>query len=130
MQAFEERSVEGKIIIVTGGSRGLGAHLALRLAERKAILILTGRSQQVLDETVERLKQKSLNYNIEGISCDQGDRRSIKQFFDKFSQKYSHIDILVNNASIMPGYQQELISDELDEETYRVNVEGYHFFTK
>jgi NAD(P)-dependent dehydrogenase (short-subunit alcohol dehydrogenase family) len=123
-------SLEGKIIIVTGASRGLGEHLSLRLAQRKATLVLTARHEQALQETVNHLKQESNNQNIEGIVCDQGDRQSIISFFEQFKQRYDHLDILVNNASVMPGYGQESISDDLDELTYRVNVEGYHFFTK
>jgi len=130
MESFNERSIDGKIIVVTGASRGLGRHLALRLAQRKAILVLTARDIDQLNTTVEELKKETNHSAIYGFQCDQGKRESIDQFYAQFAQQFDHIDFLVNNASIMPGYAMEEIDDELDEQTYRVNVEGMHFVTK
>ena len=130
LEPFPERNLENKIIVVTGASRGLGNRLAQLLAQRKATLVLTARDQSSLDTAVNDIKTSTGNDHVYGFVCDQGKLESVNEFFRQFSQKFSHIDVLVNNASIMPGYGMETIDDQLDIDTFRINVEGVFMVTK
>jgi len=64
--------------------------------------------------------------------ADCGDRHSIKRLMSSVQADHGHLDGLVLNASIMPGYMQPIFSvpDELEEQTFRINVEGYWFCVK
>eukprot|EP00761_Pharyngomonas_kirbyi_P012764 gb/GECH01012791.1/.p1 GENE.gb/GECH01012791.1/~~gb/GECH01012791.1/.p1 ORF type:complete len:290 (+),score=89.64 gb/GECH01012791.1/:1-870(+) len=130
--SFDERSVEDRVIVVTGGSRGIGAVVVKTLAKRKAHVVLTARNKERLDNFVNQVREETGNKNIHGIICDQSQIQNIKEFFEQFSKLYDHIDVLINNASTMPGSKEAPLDvpDDLEEQCFRINIDGYYFFTK
>jgi len=129
---FSERNVEGRTILITGASRGIGAHVSEKLAIRKAKLILLAKDGNKLKEFCDHLKHTSGNQHIDHYGCDLSDAAAIREVFNQIKAKHQSIDVLVNNASIMPGIFQdpETLSDELDLLTLRTNIDGYFFVTK
>lgn len=128
---FEQRDLKGKKVVVTGASKGIGRRLAELLNELGAHLFLISRNKEGdLDEFVQNLKKT--NDEVYGFTCDLSSLQDIKSTFEKIGNLTDHLDILICNASIMPGFYQGIdkVSDELDLLTYRTNVEGYHFCTK
>lgn len=88
-------SVEGKIAVITGGSRGLGAMIARGLAENGARVYITSRSVEMCQATAEEISQygdcKALPADISSI---EGRNSLVRQFSDQEEK----LDILVNNA--------------------------------
>ena len=90
--------VSGSIVLVSGGSRGIGESIALAFAERGANVIITGRDPETLGEAVKRINVG--DGTTEGIVCDVTDTASIDSCVDQAVETYGHIDTLVNCAGV------------------------------
>ncbi len=95
-----------KIIVVTGGSRGIGAEIVKAFARLGATVLFTYKSSDVNRYEVESTNKDS----IFGFKVDSSDPEQIKAFFHKIKQDYSKIDILVNNAAIVVKSSLENLS--------------------
>ncbi len=120
------KEFEGKVVLVTGGSRGLGAATAEAFADHGAdVAISYAASAEKAEAVVETLKAKGVR--AIAIKSDQADLTSAKPLIDKVIAEFGKLDILVNNAGI--AIQGQLVDDpNLDEEKYnrqwQVNVMG------
>jgi NAD(P)-dependent dehydrogenase (short-subunit alcohol dehydrogenase family) len=111
-------SINGKSVLITGGSRGLGRALALNLSARGAKVILVAREKSTLDETVEEIiKQGGIAF---GIVADVGDKESIYPIAGQAAALAGPIDILINNASTLGPVPLRLIADTDCEDFERV----------
>ncbi|KAI4234024.1 MAG: hypothetical protein LQ352_008202 [Teloschistes flavicans] len=95
--------VEGKVIVITGGSRGgLGAETAISLAAANpGRIILTGRNQGKVTPVIEQMKQLNSSIAIQFISLELGDQHSVRKAAAEINASVSRIDILINNAATM-----------------------------
>jgi 3-oxoacyl-[acyl-carrier protein] reductase len=91
--------LSGKIALVTGASRGIGAAAAAKLAEAGAAVVLAARdgaaAQRVADGVVAR------GGRAQGLGCDVSDYRSVAELAVRTAREFGRIDILVNNAGII-----------------------------
>ena len=87
--------LEGKVALVTGGYRGIGQHIALRLLQDGAKVIITGRNEEQLKKTIARLGTSNAAYLV----WDIADGRVSEHFADARAI-FGNIDILVNNAGV------------------------------
>jgi NAD(P)-dependent dehydrogenase (short-subunit alcohol dehydrogenase family) len=94
-------SQEGRVIIITGANSGLGAEASKILAKKNATLVLTARSIQKGQKILEDIRQNNKNVQVELLELDLANLASIKVFAKEFQQKYSHLDVLINNAGVM-----------------------------
>lgn len=78
------------------------------------------------------MKKETGNDNIIGFACDIGNVNSVNEAFEKINKHVTHIDVVINNAGIMPGFNMdpENVSDQMDIDTLRTNIDGYWFVTK
>ena len=95
---LDQFNLAGKVAIVTGASRGLGAGMAIGLAEAGADLVVVASSAR-LQETVDKIK--ALGRRCLGIQADLIDTKVIPQIIDATLKEYGRIDILVNCAGII-----------------------------
>ena len=109
-------SVAGKHALVTGGGSGIGATIAVALAEAGARVTICGRRQQQLDETAARHK------NIQSHIADVTDQHAIAQLYD-----HGPFDVVVANAGGAESAPAEKISAELWTKTLNVNLTGAFF---
>ncbi|HWC15135.1 MAG TPA: SDR family NAD(P)-dependent oxidoreductase [Actinomycetota bacterium] len=101
------------VAIVTGGSRGLGVHIADALARRGAHIALAARSEPELEEVAARLRERGVN--VVAVVTDVADRAALHRLVDRTTNELGPIDILVNNAGLeITGYSHELDADEID----------------
>jgi len=102
----------GKVVLITGGSRGLGRACAEAVAAFGATTVIAARDQGKIDETLgilAKYKVKTL-----GISADMTREEDIKRMVDETVKKFGRIDILFNNAGIarqQRPIQEEVIAD-------------------
>lgn len=121
-----QKELRGKVALVTGGSRGLGAAIAEALAEQGAdVAISYVASAEKAEAVVENLKAKG--GRAIAIRSDQADTSSAAALIDDVVSHFGRLDILVNNAAI--AVQGKLVDDpELDAEAldrqWHVNVLG------
>jgi NAD(P)-dependent dehydrogenase (short-subunit alcohol dehydrogenase family) len=121
--------LEGKVAIVTGGSRGIGKEIAVGFAEQGARLALASRKQEALDEVAEEIREKGAE--CLAMACHMGKPDQIKNLFDKVVAMYGSVDILVNNAATNPYFGPLLdATEEAWMKTLDVNLKGPFLMTQ
>lgn len=121
--------LQGKRVLVTGSSSGLGATLAEGLAERGAVVGLCARRADRLAEVLERVQAHSPDSRA--WTVDLGDIDGVDAFAAQVLADLGGLDILVNNAAEQhPQDSVEKISAEQLVRTFQTNVFGYFFMTK
>lgn len=93
-----EHSLAGKIALVTGAGRGIGAAIARRLAELGAATVVCGRTQSHIDDASAQIT--AAGGRAEPIPCDVSNWGSVSALATKVQQAFGKLDILVNNAGI------------------------------
>ena len=91
-------ALNGKVALVTGGGRGIGAAIALKLASLGATTIACGRTLARLQHTAGQIR--SAGGQSEAIACDVADWSSVAALAEKIQTTFGRLDILVNNAGI------------------------------
>lgn len=113
----------GKVVVVTGASRGIGALLTRRLAKANAKVVFGARRLAILQALETELLDEGLD--VTAVECDVGNPDDCRTLISTAVSKYGTIDVLVNNAAIS-GVQKpswEVSNAELDE-VLRVNLFG------
>ncbi len=91
----------GRVALITGGSRGLGAEIAEGLAEAGAAVFLVARRESWLDPTLAAFKNQG--FSCDGTTCDVSDPTEVDQSVQQVLKRFGQVDILVNNAGITWG---------------------------
>ena len=115
--------LSGRVAVVTGGSKGLGAAMASGLASAGADLVLVSRHQEELESAAKQIKSQ---FDVQ-ITCHQGDVTSsdrMESIVESVIQEYGRLDILVNNAGINIRGPIEALSYEEFSRVQQVNVDG------
>lgn len=89
--------LSGKTVVITGGGTGIGAGVALGLAQQGAQVILGGRREDKLREVAEQFTGEP---SIAVHALDVADRASVETFFNWVNQDFGTVDILVNSAGV------------------------------
>jgi NAD(P)-dependent dehydrogenase (short-subunit alcohol dehydrogenase family) len=133
LSAVPERSrfdLDGRVAVVTGASRGIGSAIAEALAEQGAQVVLSSRKQADLDAEAERINAKFPEKAV-AIAAHAGRAEDLQQLVDKTMERFSRIDILVNNAATNPYFGPVLGADVgVWDKTFEVNVRGIFLLTK
>ncbi|GAA4550646.1 3-oxoacyl-ACP reductase family protein [Amycolatopsis samaneae] len=122
-------TLDGKVALVTGGSRGIGAATALRLAGEGADVALTYHSSgEKAAEIVDRIK--ALGRRALAIEADSADADAVTRAVDATVAEFGRLDILVNNAGV--GFVGPLEATGIDDvdRVLAVNVRGVFAATK
>ncbi len=114
--------LKDKVIVITGASQGLGRSLALKLAEAGARLALVARTEMLLTEV--RDECRSFGTEAEFFLCDIRDAEDIHKTVIAIKERFSNIDILINNAGIWTDNELEEEKPELRKEAFAVNTLG------
>jgi NADP-dependent 3-hydroxy acid dehydrogenase YdfG len=120
--------LKGQIAIVTGGSRGIGKEIAVKLAESGMKLTIVGSSTQV-SETAEEMKKMGYT-NVLPVQADVSKEEDMKAVVKKTLEVYGSIDLLVNNAGLGFFKLTEEVSLEEWKKVFEVNVQGVFLATK
>ena len=116
--------LEGKVAIVTGASRGIGAAIAAQMAEEGAKVVLVSRKIDGLDAVAAEIRAQG--GEATAIACHVGHREQREDMLEKALKAYGKVDILVNNAATNPHFGPMLTIDEgAWDKTFEVNVKGY-----
>lgn len=90
--------LQGKTALVTGGGRGIGASIALKLAGLGATTIVCGRTLARLQHTAGQIR--AAGGESEAIACDVADWNSVSALAERVQKTFGRLDILVNNAGV------------------------------
>jgi len=112
----------GKTVVITGGSSGIGLALAKEFASRGAFVVLTARRAEQLEAALKTLPESAAG--SAAFPCDVGDPAQVAALFAEVRQARGEPDVLVNCAGMVhPGYLQDLDLQTF-EQTMRVNYFG------
>lgn len=92
--------LEGKVAVVTGGSRGIGFAIVKRYLEHGAKVVLFGSKKETADKAVAELKEINGSWVVEGMYPDLTDPKALDDAFHQIKNTYGSLDILVNNAGV------------------------------
>lgn len=115
--------LQGKVAIVTGGSRGIGRAIATELAKQGADIAFTGRS---LNQNTESLEQElgELGVKVKAYATDAADHQAAKAFVEEVIQEFGGVDILVNNAGITQDALLMRMSEQQWDDVICVNLKS------
>jgi NAD(P)-dependent dehydrogenase (short-subunit alcohol dehydrogenase family) len=121
-------SQQGKTILITGASSGIGLEAAKVLSEKGAKIILPVRNLEKGKNAEQEIKQHFKSADIELMKMDISDLDSVRLFADEFKKKHGKLDLLLNNAGIMWTPQKE-ISKQGQELQFATNHLGHFLLT-
>jgi 3-oxoacyl-[acyl-carrier protein] reductase len=122
-------NLSGKTAIVTGGSRGIGRSIALKLAEKGANVVVNytnnaSKAQEVVDEV------KKMGVEALALKADVSSEDDVKALVKEVSKHFDTIDILVNNAGITRDTLVIRMKDEDWDKVMDINLKGTYLCTK
>ncbi len=120
--------LKDKVALITGGSLGLGKATAFLFAKEGAKVIITGRTESKLQETVDEAKKEGLeiDYLVGDVSDENRTIETVKHIIDK----YGKIDILFNNAGVLYLGLTHQTDTEIWDKTFAINVKGTYLMSK
>ena len=115
-------NVKDQVVLISGGSRGIGLAIAAGFAQRGAQVVITGREASTLEQAVATMAEAPLT--PQGVVCDVAQADQIQQVVDQLQQQHGRIDTLINVA----GVNRRKPSLEVTEEDYDfivdINLKG------
>jgi NAD(P)-dependent dehydrogenase (short-subunit alcohol dehydrogenase family) len=123
-RAFPGFGLEGKVALVTGGSRGLGREMVLAFADAGADVVIVSRKldgcEKVAAEVRERTGRRAL-----AVAAHVAHWDAQQDLVDGVYAEFGRIDVLVNNAGLSPRYDSlDTVSEELFDKVIGVNLKG------
>lgn len=94
------KNLTGKVALITGGGSGVGRGIALALAEEGANIVICGRSVAPLVATCEALSARGVE--AMPVVCDVSKAAELEQLVSKTIERFTTVDILINNAALIP----------------------------
>ena len=120
---------DGKVAVVTGASRGIGAATAIELAKRGATVVVNYNKSES--------EAKNVVFSIENaggkaiaLKADVSDREKVNKMFADVKEKFGRVDLLVNNAGILRDRTLAKMTDEEWDDNIAVNLTGVFNVTK
>lgn len=121
--------LNGKIVMITGASSGIGESIAYEAARKGATLVLNARREEKLKEVKEHCNKISAS-SVYVYPLDMADPEAIEETMEKIKSEVGTIDVLINNAGF--GHTEEFVNYDLNkaENMFRVNVLGVMYLSQ
>jgi NAD(P)-dependent dehydrogenase (short-subunit alcohol dehydrogenase family) len=114
-------ALDGKVVWITGASRGLGEAAAYAFSEAGARVLLTARSEGELDRVAAKIREDG--GEVESVAGSVVDEETVARALGMAEERWQQLDVLVNNAGISPAFvPSERLSREDWERTMSVNL--------
>lgn len=116
----EPKSMRGEIILITGSGHGMGREMSLQLAALGGVLVCVDINAGTNADTVDLIKEN--NGKAYAYQCDVTDRTSIEELARRVRREVGEVDVLVNNAGVMPCKPFLEHSERDIRATFEINV--------
>ena len=103
----ENGGMESKVVLITGGTSGIGRAAATALAAMGAEVVVTGRSRERGELAVEEIRDTSGNARVSLMLADLAVQAEVRGLAEEFRERYDRLDVLVNNAGIIQSKRTE-----------------------
>ena len=124
------KMLEGKVAVVTGGTRGIGFAIVKAFLEEGASVALFGSRQETVDKALSAIKAENANAPVMGLSPDLNDYAAVEAAMKEVQAKFGRIDILANNAGVAarePIYEYDAAAFD---KVIQLNVNSVYYCTK
>ena len=117
-------SLEGKVALITGSTKGIGKAIAERMAEQGASVVISSRNQDACDEVAAAITARG--HKAMGIACNINHKDQLHQLVDKTKAALGKIDVLVCNAALNPffGKSQDIPDEAFDKIMHGSRLRG------
>ncbi len=113
-----------KVVVVTGGSRGMGKEIVLAFAERGAHVVIASRKIEACEALAEEVRSR-FGVRALPVACNVSDWDQCDALVDAAHSEFGRVDVLVNNAGLSPHYPSLVeVSEALFDKTIAVNLRG------
>jgi len=117
-------NLDGKVAVVTGGSRGLGLEMCKAFASQGASVVIASRKLEACERAAAQIR-KSAGVDAIGVECHVGKWADCSRLVDIAYEHFGRVDILVNNAGMSPLYPSlPEVTEELWDKVFDVNLKG------
>ncbi len=116
------QGIENKVVVITGASSGLGEATARHLAERGASVVLGARRSDRIDTLAMELTAEG--HKAKAVPTDVTDYNQVKNLVDLAVREFGRIDVMLNNAGLMPLAPLERLKIDEWERMIDVNIKG------
>ena len=116
--------MKSKIVIITGGSSGLGLAVAKRLVIQAPVLVLIGRNRQRLELACNEVSALNANATVLGRAVDVTAQESVTELFTELKETYGRVDLLINSAGILKEGYFETLSMDIFRRVMEINFFG------
>jgi len=115
--------VDGKVVLVTGATSGLGKVVAVELAKKGAAIVIAGRNPAKTRATVKEIDEQSGHAAADGLVADLSSMGEVRRLGNEFETRYSRLDVLINNVgaifaqrrSTVDGYERTFALNHLSQ---------------
>ncbi len=114
--------LSGKVILVTGGSRGLGYQMVKAFAEQGADLVIASRKLDACEAVADEVR--ALGRRALAVACHVGKWAEVERLVEVVYAEFGRIDVLVNNAGMSPAVPSHEVSEELFDKVLGLNFKG------
>lgn len=114
--------LSGKVILVTGGSRGLGYQMVKAFAEQGADLVIASRKLDACEAVADEVR--ALGRRALAVACHVGKWAEVERLVKVVYAEFGRIDVLVNNAGMSPAVPSHEVSEELFDKVLGLNFKG------
>ena len=122
-------SLEGKVALITGGSRGIGRSIALQFADAGADVVVSSRKLPDLEKVAEEIKSKGRRSIA--VPAHNAKMEDLKNLMARVKEEFGRLDILVNNAVANPVMADVLHMEEAPFDLImNANIKGYYFLSQ
>jgi NAD(P)-dependent dehydrogenase (short-subunit alcohol dehydrogenase family) len=120
----QSNSYEGRVVLVTGGSRGLGREMAFGFAREGATVVIASRNGATCESTAAEIERETGRKTM-AVACHVGKWDQLLPLADTVYSALGRVDVLVNNAGASPLYPSlGEVSEELFDKTVALNLKG------
>lgn len=117
-------SLDGKLALVTGGGRGIGKAIALRLASQGCDIVVNFfRRREAAEQTAEEVREKGVRADL--IRANVGDPKKVDEMFQTVRDRFGYLDILINNAASGVGRPIMELDVKAWDWTMDINAKAY-----
>ncbi|KAH9180337.1 NAD-P-binding protein [Lactarius sanguifluus] len=125
-EAFANQTYRGKVVLITGASRGIGQETAITYAKAGANVAIAGRSQETLDKTAAIIHATVSGAQVLAVPADVRDPTATEAAVQATLERFGRLDVLIANAGALGTFDQKLGDKGPDQwwNTFEVNVRG------
>jgi dehydrogenase/reductase SDR family member 12 len=127
-EVLKANAMQGKTVVITGGTSGLGEHATLALAKLGAHVTMVARNASKASNVCARLRELSGSTRIDAVEAEMGSLRAVRKAAEELQARHTSMDVLIHNAGALDATYAE--SEEGIEQTIASQVVGPYLLTE